>query len=74
MMIGLKSQTKAIKDYLEAGNSITSMEAYDKFGCTRLSARIFDLKKAGYNIQTIMMEGQTRYGTTTRYAKYILIK
>ena len=74
MMIGLKSQTKAIKDYLEAGNSITSMEAYDKFGCTRLSARIFDLKKAGYNIQTIMMEGQTRYGTSTRYAKYILIK
>ena len=73
-MIGLKSQTKAIKDYLEAGNSITSMEAYDKFGCTRLSARIFDLKKAGYNSQTILMECQTRYGTTTRYAKYILIK
>ena len=73
-MIGLKGQTKAIKDYLEAGNSITSMEAYDKFGCTRLSARILDLKKAGYNIQTIMMEGQTRYGTTTRYATYILIK
>jgi hypothetical protein len=73
-MIGKKGQMKAIKDYLLAGNTITSMEAYDKFGCTKLPSRISDLRKSGLDIQTIMVEGKTRYGTPARYARYRLVK
>jgi hypothetical protein len=73
-MLGTKGQMKAIKDYLESGNSLTSMEAYKKFGCTKLPSRISDLRKSGMAIKTIMMEGETKYGTPTRYAKYIIIK
>lgn len=53
---------------------ITSMEAFEMYGATRLSAIIFDLKKKGHNIVTIMVEGVNRYGEPTRYARYHLIK
>ena len=53
---------------------ITSMEAFERYGATRLSAIIYDLKKQGHNIVTIMEEGVNRYGEPTRYARYHLIK
>ena len=73
-MKGVRGQTKAIKEHLEAGHSLTNKEAADLFGCYRLSARINELREAGMNIRTIMMEGETRYGTPTRYGKYMLAK
>lgn len=53
---------------------ITSMEAFERYGATRLSAIIFDLRKQGHNIVTIMEEGVNRYGDKTHYARYHLIK
>ena len=58
--------------HLQKRGSITSWEAIQEYGATRLSAIIFDLKKKGYNIQTIMMESTDRNGETSRYARYIL--
>lgn len=69
-----ESQAGNIQKYLEEGNSITSAEAYEKFGCTRLSGRIFELRKRGFNIITEMVEGRTRYGNYCQYARYTLIK
>lgn len=74
MMVGTKGQTKAIKEYLEAGHTITNADAVAKFGCYRLSARILDLRRAGMDIVTLMIDGVTRYGTETKYAKYYLRK
>ena len=68
-----KSQTTAVLKYLLAGNVLTTKEASDKFGCTRLSARISDYKKEGYNIADSWMEGETRFGTPTRYKAYRII-
>jgi hypothetical protein len=48
------------------------MEAFEKYGITRLSAVIFELRKLGHDIITYDMEGQNRYGEVTRYAKYVL--
>ena len=45
--------------------------AIKMFGATRLSAIIFNLRKQGHDIETVMVEGTTRYGTPTQYAKYI---
>ena len=46
------SQSNAILKYLKEGNSISSLDALNKFGCFRLSARIHDLKSQGYNINS----------------------
>ena len=43
-----------ILEYLQKGNSITPIEALDKFGCFRLSTRIWELKKDGYDIETVI--------------------
>jgi hypothetical protein len=58
----MESQTKAIKGYLEAGNSITGMVALDKFGCWSLPRRILDLKEQGVVIdsQFIKLENGKR--------------
>lgn len=55
----------------EKRGSITSKEAIDLYGATRLSAIIFDLRKRGYDIETHNMIGYTRYGDTCHYAKYV---
>lgn len=66
------NQFKAVKEYLEAGNTLTSMEAFKMFGCTRLSDKIFRLRKQGYIIDSIPCEGTTRFGDTTHFVKYRL--
>lgn len=68
------TQMSEILAYMQAGNRITSMQAIEMFGATRLSAIIFDLRKAGYNIITHDRVGKNRYGGTVTYAEYELIK
>ena len=45
------NQRKKILDYLQSGKGLTAIEALQKFGCFRLSARIHELKKS-YPIQS----------------------
>lgn len=47
-----QTQNEMILDYLLSGNSLTPLEALDRFGCFRLSGRIYDLKKKGVLIDT----------------------
>jgi hypothetical protein len=54
-------------------DGITSIEAISIFGITRLAAVIYDLKKEGHIIDSTMVEVPTRYGTTTRVARYTLV-
>lgn len=55
--------------YLQAGNSITAVEALDKFGCFRLAARIDEFRKEGHNIttETVSQNGK-------EFARYHLIQ
>jgi hypothetical protein len=46
------SQKQRILDYIKKGHMITQVDAFNKFGCFRLSARIKDLKAEGHNIKT----------------------
>ena len=43
-----RSQTDLILDWMLAGNTITPLEALEKFKCFRLGARIADIKARGY--------------------------
>ncbi len=48
----LTGQNRAILLYLESGGSLSTIDALEKFGSFRLSARIKDLRDLGHNIQT----------------------
>ena len=68
----MQPQTKKIFDHLEKGKGITSMEAINLYGITRLSAKIYDLKKAGFNIIDQWEDSLNRYGDKVRYKRYFL--
>ena len=59
----MESQNKQIKEYLDHGNKITSLDALEMFGCMRLAARINDLKKQGMQIgsKTVVAPNGKRY-------------
>ncbi|HBL74270.1 MAG: hypothetical protein A2W90_18120 [Bacteroidetes bacterium GWF2_42_66] len=46
------SQNQQIRAHLEAGKSITPLEALRKFNCLRLGARIYNLKGIGLPISS----------------------
>lgn len=59
--------------YLEENGSITTYECYSQLYVTRLSARIFDLKKKyGLEFEEQWVTKKNRYGKTCSFKKYIL--
>lgn len=69
------NKTKAILKHLEEEGSITSWEAIQNYGATRLSAIIYRLRnKYGLNIITENVSFTDRYGNKADYGKYILVK
>ena len=48
----MNTQTDQILAYLKTGGSLTPLDALDKFGCFRLGARIWDIKRRGFAIRT----------------------
>lgn len=69
-----KTQTSEILKYMKFHKKgITSKEAFELFGATRLSGLIFMLKKQGYHIKTDYVPVRTRYGDKTIVARYSLI-
>ena len=67
----MTNKTQEVLKHLQEKNQITSMEAIDLYGATRLSSIIFNLKKKGYDIITKREECIDRYGSTCRFGRYI---
>ena len=65
-MRATESQNIAILKWMQAGNSITSLEALNMFGCMRLASRIHDIKKM-YNVKSVTV---TRNGR--RFSQYYM--
>lgn len=70
--MGRETHKSRLLAYLNRYKSITSLEAIRDLGNTRLSATIFILRDEGYNIESETVEVTTRWGTTTKVAKYSL--
>lgn len=66
------TKTRKVKNHLLAYGEITSWEAIENYRATRLASIIFNLRKDGWDIRTIMIEDTDKYGDTMRYAKYVL--
>lgn len=64
-MTTTKSQESEILKYLQSGQSLTPLEALERFGSFRLGARVFSLKKQGHPIIAEMIEFRGK-----RFAKY----
>ena len=64
------NQKQRVIDYMNDFGSITSFEAFQDLGITRLSAVIFDLREQGYKIRTKDETSRNRYGEKTTYARY----
>ena len=70
----VRSQRQDVLKYLKTHKrGITQMDAYTKFPApiTRLAAVIFDLRKLGYDIESIDEVGKNCYGTI-QYVRYVL--
>ena len=71
--MGNQTQTSDVIAHLIKHGSITSLEAIQKYGCTRLSAVIFNCRKRGYEIETIRLNVKNRRGSNSPIGKYKLI-
>lgn len=66
------TQTQQILDHLQRCGSITPLEALKEYGCMRLGARIWDLKRMGHRIRSEIVTDVNRNGEAVRFAQYTL--
>ena len=69
-----KSLNSVVASHLLKNRRITSAQAFEKYGITRLSSVIHELRAKGYPIITDMTEGVNRYGNPVKYGVYRLPK
>lgn len=68
------SQREMVIAHLEAGYSISNLEALEEYGIGRLSDIILKLRREGYPIKTVMIRTKNRYGKEIIYGRYELEK
>lgn len=66
------TKTDAVLQWLKTHASISSMEAIENFGATRLSAIIFQLRRKGYKIETVWDVTTDRFGNRCRFGRYYM--
>ena len=66
------TQNEMILNHIQMFGGITSLEAFNHYGCTRLSARIAELKNAGYHFETIRRTAVNRFGEKVSFTEYRL--
>ena len=71
--MGKVSQKAKVLNHLQNHSCITSMEAFAKYGVTRLSAIIFNLRLEGYLIKTTSVTRKNQEGNSCTYAEYSLM-
>ena len=70
--VNADAQLAMIVEYAKTHRGITQREADDHLGCGRLSARIYDIRALGFDVETMMESGTNRFGRPTRYARYFI--
>ena len=68
--LGTKGKIAMVLLHLQEKGSITSWEAFDLYGATRLSDIIFKLR-VRYDIETVKKMFTDRFGSTASYAIYV---
>lgn len=68
----MNRQSAKVLQYLRTYKGITSLEAFQELGITRLSARIWDLRHLGYSIGKRPRKARDRDGVITTFTEYYL--
>ena len=64
------TQCELVVKYINDFGSITTREAFLDLGCTRLPARVSDLKDRGYKFNDKWEFGKNRYGKKVKWKRY----
>ena len=64
------TQASMVLQYMRDFGSITAAQGMADLGVMRLAARIADLRKAGYAIESKTIQVRNRYGKTCNVAQY----
>ena len=64
------NQCEKIVFYIKMFGSISSMEAFQDLGITRLSARIYELRNEGYQFDEKFETAKNRFGESVTYKRY----
>lgn len=64
------TQAEMIVEYINKFGSITSRDAFNDLGVTRLSARVADLKSRGYAFEEVWESSKNRFGETVSYKRF----
>ena len=68
----LDKTQQRVFDFINEHEAITTLQANQELGETRLSARIFELKAKGVNIQSEWLPVKNRYGENRRVKRYFI--
>ena len=68
------TQCERIIRHLEDYGTISSQTAIVEYGIYRLASRINDLRRMGYAISSETQTGKNRYGESTHFSVYKLVK
>ena len=69
----IQRQNDMILEHLKEHGKIDSKQAYEHFGCMRLSARIFDLRRDDIHIETTYKMVKNKFGKKVKVAEYKLL-
>ncbi len=67
-----KTQLEEVRIHLKGFGHLTSLDAINEYGITRLLDKIYLLRKEGLSIKTLNRQVVNRYGNLTNYAVYQL--
>ena len=67
------TKTDKVRFHLQSGKTISSMEAFQMFNATRLSAIIFELRRKGYVIENIHKVSVDKEGNKSYYDDFKLV-
>ncbi len=67
-----KTQTEKILEWMRTKGAITQNDAKAAFGCTRLAARIDEIKKKGYPIESEYRTYKDEDSNVVKYKAYWL--
>jgi len=66
------TQCADVLDYIRQRGSITPLVALREFGCMRLAARIYDLRRAGWDITETTQTATNFRGKPVSFSRYSL--
>lgn len=70
--IELNTTQQRVFDYIMEFGSITTLQAFTDLGESRLSARIWELRDKGVNIDSEVITVKNRFGESRHVKKYFI--